>query len=222
MATDLITLNEYLQASGQKLADLELSEQDQITWQITAASQTVRSFTDRDFTLSVDANQAPRQFRYYGAGTLDIDDASAITQVETVPIPSFSGSRVLDVTEWFAMPLETGIYTYIELYSIFLPTGASPEMGFKQNLDNYPAIPYPNMLKVTGTWGWPAIPMPVKQATVLTVQESLRDDAGGYNSEAIAGYSVSRGISRATGNLLVQAVPDQAAALLEPYSRWPV
>lgn len=204
------------------MGDTDAAEQARIDWAVTAASAAVRAYTGLSFQLATEATPGPREFRYYEGGIIDIDEASAVNTVST-KATTWSSSRTLDNSEWFAMPKETPIFTYVEVYTRFLPTGVAPEMGFKNNLDTYPFVPYPTVVVVDATWGWTEIPVQVKQATVFTAADYATTDPAEFNSESIAGYSRSRAPGRLlTMNPIIQPVPDRAAALLEAYTRWAV
>lgn len=222
MSTDLITLDDYLASTGAVIADTDPATQSQITWAITAASQAVRSYVDRDFTLNADAVQAPRSYRYMGAHGLEIDDATSINSV-SLAANQFQTGRVLDSSEWFASAIENpdGVLDSIELYTILSPwSGAgSPEMGFQRNLDTYGAVPYPVVMTVDAVWGWPAIPANVKEAVRLTVADYIADPSP-YNSESIAAYSRSWSSSRTGASMRpINALPDRALSMLDPYLR---
>lgn len=222
MAADLLTLNEYLDFTGQLMADQDAQDLAQIQAIISSASVSVRNYCDRRFELSADASQTPRSFRYTGGVLLDIDDATVVNTV-SLAANQFQTGRVLDTSEWFATAVENpdGIMDNLELYTIISPwSGAgSPEMGFKNNLDNYGAVPYPVLITVNAVWGWPEIPSNVKMAVVLAVAD-FTSDTDAFNSEAIAGYSRSRSAARQGSALKpVEALPDRALALLDPYTR---
>lgn len=221
MGADLLTYNEYLAAVGKAPADLDTSETTRIEWAISAASDAIRSYTDRDFTLNVDAVQGTRTYRYYGHGTLDIDDATSVITVGIAP-QTFSFGRTLESFEYFVSPMESTIFTYIEFFTRFVSRGISPEMGFKQNLDQYPFIPYPVEIQVNAVWGWPEVPKAVKMAAVWGTANFIADPSP-YAAEAIAGYSRSYQRTAARGNILpgqtIQSLPDRAIALLDPYTR---
>jgi hypothetical protein len=215
---DLIGVDDYLTATGQNADDLDLG---QVSWAISAASQTVRDYTDRDFVLVADADQAPRTFTYEGGSELETDDCTAVSQVQIAPT-TFDSGRVMDPTEYFPMKNKNGTIDTIELFTLFGRNRGSysPEMGFTRNLDTLPIIAFPIQLVVTATWGWPEIPLNVKQAMVWGTADFL-SDAGPYNSESIANYSRMVSSSRAAVQI-VNPFPERVLALLTPYVRWPI
>lgn len=221
MAVDLITLTEYMTYTGTNPTDMDSTAQAQIGVAISAASQAIRSYTDRDFTLASQAVPGVRNFRYLGYDTIEIDDAMSVNTV-SIAANQFQTGRTLDSTEWFASAIENpdGVLDSIELYTIFPWGGAgSPEMGFQRNLDNYGFIPYPVVIGVDAAWGWASIPANVKEACVLTVADYTTDPSP-YNAEAIAGYSRSWSSSRTGATIRpVNALPDRALSILDPYTR---
>lgn len=219
---DLITLTEYLAYTDQAIGDLTSDDITRINSTIASASESVRNFCDRNLALFTDEPQTPRQFRYEGYGSIEIDDCTSIASVSTVPT-TFALARTLDPTEWFAQATgKPPVIDYVEFYTRFLAIGASPEMGFKRNLDNYPWVPYPTMVEVDAVWGWPTIPAIVKQATVWTCETYINfKGQSPYDSEAIASYSRSfNQFQPRSRNLMVtQALPELAVAALQPFIR---
>lgn len=214
---DLITQTDYLAATATAVGDIDTQQSSQINWAITAASQAIRDYTDRDFVLTVDAVQGARSYEYLGGFELETDDATSVTQVALAPT-SFDSGRVLDPTEWYAEADKEGVITYLKLLTLFGGRGSySPAMGFRQNLDTLPYINTPVVLTVTGVWGWPEIPANVKMAAVWATADFMSDPAP-YNSESIANYSRSY-ISRAAAGTVTNALPERALALLEGYNR---
>lgn len=221
MLPDLITVDEYLTATGTAPGDVESVQLDQIGWAITATSQAIRDYADRDFVLSDDATQGPRTFVYEGGFEIEIDDAIDVTQVD-IAATTFDMGRTLDPTEWFGIKNKDGTIDRLQLLTLFGRAGYDPQMGFKSNLDTLPVIYYPISITVTGTWGWNEIPPNVKQAAVWGAADFM-SAAEPYNSEAIANYShtLSNVRSGAAG-ITTNSLPDRALALLEGYLRWQV
>lgn len=224
MATgDLLTVTDYLTATGQNPSDVQAVDQAQIEMAITDASDAIRSFCDRDFTLQTDAVQAPKQYRWRGGDSLEIDDATVVNSVSLVA-NQFNSGRMLSNTEWWASSVENpdGILDYIEFYTI-LPFGLSdPQMGFTWNADNYPGFFGPVILSVDANWGWVRIPHRVRRAAVITTTAFVDEGDEEYTAESIAGYSRSTIGSRSGTPRPINALPNKAIALLDAYSRWPI
>lgn len=215
---DLLTLSEYKTYLG--IDPTDNRDDAQITALLAAASQAVRSYTDRKFEIA--AGATTRVFQYDGSGFLDIDDATAITKVETdAGVLGASPLYELDVQEYTPMPYrESGTdqpYYYLVIHSgRWLP--ASPEMGFERNMDRLGYIERQPLISVTATYGWLAIPEDVKLATAWTIssikQEPQSDE---LSSEAISGFS--RSWNRGIPTTVRLALPGNARDLLAPYVR---
>lgn len=207
--TNLITLEEFLDAQGKLLADLEDNEIRAAEAAIRSASEAIRTYTDRDFgTPSVTGD---RVYAYDESGILDIDDASAVTELTLI---NDSQERTLTSLEWRAQPYGAPVYTWIDVTA---PYGfsRSPEMGFNRNEDVYYSEAFPGaqpLIRVTGTWGWPVVPADVKRATIWTAA-AMAGSAEDYISEAISGYS------RTKGFVPTESITKRAQAILAPYIR---
>lgn len=212
MLADLITLAEYRVAAGYDPTNTY--DDAKISQWIPFASESIRSFTERDFGAPVVTEQ--RTFEYDGSGFLDIDDAAEITDV-TVDDVSLSSD------EWSAEPGrrdDAPVFTYIRLPCYIGWTSGSPEMGFERNLDVYyrerNLYQLPSLIKVTGTWGWSFIPGDIKMSAIWTLQEWLSRPSGeGLSSEAIEGWSRAWG---GTANAAM-AIPARARDILATYSK---
>jgi hypothetical protein len=221
MASDLITLNDYLTATGGSIDELETPQQAQLERAISSASSIIRNYLDRDVKLaSEDATPATRTFRYNGGGLLDIDDATEVTSVATAITPASPASRVLQPQEWAASATSSNlpVLDTIELWTR-LPFAQSPAMGFQWNEDTYGWRFYPVSLDVTAIWGWAEIPLDLQQAVVWQVADVITPESP-YISEAIDGYSHSMREARGTTNVgPINAVSGRVQALLDPYVR---
>lgn len=218
---DILTLSELKTARG----ETGTANDTQYTWFLAVASTLFRNFTQRDLASAIVTED--RTFLYDGSGYLDIDDAATINTVKVL-VPN-GNDLVLDSTyQWIAMPPrrdDSPVYTYLILPGVGATPGFSPQMGFTRNLDVYYAdrggVPqYPPTIKVNAVWGWPTVPMDIKQAAVWTINDWLdRDDEGSdLTSEAIAGYARSwaRGSEDIPAGL---AIPGRARDVLAFYSK---
>lgn len=230
MASDLITITEYAASTGRDLRQLTDVDTNRIEANITAASIMIRNYLDRDLTLAADAVAGPRVFRYYGHGSLDTDDFTAINSVSLVPNAWSGATRTLQPFEYLAMSSLSSlpVMDTIEIWTM-LPFGESPAMGFQWNADTYGYRPNPLLITVDAVWGWPSFPPDIKQAAVWTVGE-LMTPATPYVQESIAGYSrtLQRTPRGGGGNdgggpvnpaSLENAIPGRAQAILSPYIR---
>jgi len=188
---------------------------------ISYVTDAIKSFTERDFGAPTVTEI--RTFEYDGSGFLDIDDASAITDV-TLSFPT--GTDVLlPTTDWIAKPQrrdDSPVYSYINLPCWAGQGYGSPEMGFMYNLDVYvrdhPYGVWSPTVKVTATWGWPVVPGDVKQAAIWTIEEwEARSSGEGVSAEAIAGWSRSWGSK--SGATSAMALSSRAMDLLARYTK---
>ncbi len=217
MAADLLTISDYYAALGRDASELDADERARAQWSITAASNVIRGYCDRDLTLNTDAIQGSRSFRYYGHELLEVDDCTSVSQVSIASTPWAPVTRILDPSEWLSGPYNATIQTYIEMQTR-LPFPASPEMGFKWNADRYGYRPHPSILSVTAVWGWPDIPWDIKQATIWVIGE-IEASYLPYNQEAIENYSRTVQPRSAAGTAPPGAISVRAASLLDPYAR---
>lgn len=218
---DLLTLNEYKTYAGIPVSDTQYDSQ--LTAMLGAASQAIRTYTDRSFDTSLVTEE--RQFEYDGSGYLDIDDATAVSAV-AFTYPTYSPDIVLDALQWRAMPFGGSVYYYVVMPQAVY--GMSPEMGFMRNLDVAAREgrllgPLP-LVKVTATWGWPAVPEDVKQATLWTMEDWGAGPAGsttpGVVSEAIEGYARTFGNRQGQSSInMLMGVPNRAKDILAAYQK---
>ncbi len=213
---DLITLAEFKVSQG--IDPLDTRDDPRNTQWISFVSDAIRAYTERDFGVTVVTEQ--RTFEYDGSGYLDIDDASAVTDVTfTYPL---SADIVIPATDWAAKPQrrdDAPMYYYILMVGGY---GVNPAMGFMRNLDVWCAehcFSPPPLIKVTGTWGWSSVPGVVKMAAILTMQEWIERPSGeGLTSEAIEGWSRSWS-GKGNNAAAAVAIPQRARDLLAAYDK---
>lgn len=158
-------MNEYATAAELK-ASISLSSETfadaDISRALTAASRGVDNATDRRFWADTTADKV----RYY-TPTSDrvwIDDLVTLTtlEVDTGLNGSFSETWTVD-TDFFLGPLNAAEdgwpYT-----SIRVPAHSS----------RWLPADYPRTVKVTGKYGWPAVPDTVKHATMIIASKLVK------------------------------------------------
>lgn len=176
---------------------------------IKRASTAVRNWTERDFGTANETET--RSYEYDGSGYLDIDDASAVTELSI----TYAGfTRPLTADDWRAQPYEGPVYTYIVMPGQY--GSASSAMGFRYNLDVYAlegrVLTLPLTVDVTATFGWPEVPEDVKQAVIWTVA-SFKSNPAPTVSQSIEGFSQS------VGSAPLEAIPVRAKELLAAYQK---
>lgn len=209
----MMTLAEYKAAIG-KTIDPDPSD-PKITFALASASSLIRNYTGLSFEVTGPSPMATtRRYEYDGSGYLDIDECQAITGLSAESGYSGLSSPVITLTsdDWSAYPLNGPVKTWIRL-GIGGGFGISPAMGFNYNLDTlYDRYTIkPNIISVTGSWGWAEIPDDVKQAVIWTVS-SLTETERPYTQESIENYSRTRGGADAE-----EPIPLRAQAVLQSY-----
>lgn len=120
---------------------------------IESASRMIDGFTARNFS---NAGTAVRNFAATDAINLIIDDAITVTEVASTDEIGDTYT-IWDVTDYQLEPLNgvaDGLY--------------SPFTGIRAVNDYlWPVVDQQALVRITGTWGWPTIPVAVKQATVI-------------------------------------------------------
>lgn len=214
---DLITLTELKTALGIPDPSAEHPDDAKNAAAISAATEIIRTYTDRTFDITPPAAVATsRQFEYDGSGYLDIDDAQTITTVSAIYDSTFNPtSRPLNAFEWSARPFNKPVKFWLQLPDSPYAQG-SPAMGFKYNADTYSeygrSLEY-SIIEVTAVWGWPEIPADIRQAVIWTTLH-LAENPKSYIAESIEGYSRAYSIG---GGTVDDVLPDRARQVLLPY-----
>ena len=202
---EIITLNQLKDSLSIPYSDT--TKDLKLEQAITSASSAIRTYVDRDFGTDIVTEQ--RSYSYDGSGILEIDDcaANSITAVTVA-------DRALSTREYLAHPQRRSPVNY---WIVLAPAyGISPAMGFTWNLDTYylyaNPITYQLTVKVTADWGWPQIPADIQQAAIYTAA-AMAETPKPYVSQNFESYSVQM------ANPMVDAIPERACALLNPYQR---
>lgn len=151
-------LKSALSLTGETFADAEISVA------LTAASRGIEQATNRRFWVDADA----LQIRYYtpcGADVLFIDDLVTLTALDI----STNGNNVFDQTwvlntEFTLEPLNAATEDPARPFTTIRANLLSPRFFW----------PYPRSVRVTGKFGWPAIPTQIKEATIMLAAKLLR------------------------------------------------
>jgi hypothetical protein len=120
---------------------------------IESASRMIDGFTARTFS---NAGTATRNFAATDEINLIIDDAITVTEVASTD--EVGGTYTIwDVTDYQLEPINSrsdGLYM--------------PFTGIRAVNDYlWPVVDYQALVRITGTWGFPAVPIAVKQATII-------------------------------------------------------
>jgi hypothetical protein len=167
---------------------------------LDAASRKVDEFCGRRFYLDVDANQV----RYYSPDdpyTLRIDDISVITTLKSDDAGdgTFENTWTLN-TDYVREPLNAA--SDLEPWSKLCvhPSGA-----------HFFPTGFPRSVELTGQFGWPAVPSPVRTATKMVAHrflKRLREAPHG-----VVGFGMDGAVVR------MMSIDPDVEDLLTPYSR---
>lgn len=167
---------------------------------IEAASRHVDGWCDRRFF------QETATVRYYTAEFSDwlpVDDLVSVTSLET----DADGDRVYE-DSWASTDYD------LEPYNAALANIARPYTSLRVTPDGDYAFPTIRKgVKITGTWGWSAVPDAVTEATILHATRLFRRKDSPYG---VAGQGDFGRVA-----LLPRIDPD-VQALLMPYVKWAV
>ena len=122
---------------------------------INSASRMIDQYCNRYF-YSTSAGEV-RYFKANDAYNCWIDDCQTITEVRTAQSNPITYNQIWASTDFQTIPANTyanGAYQpitgLIAVYNYFFPTWQES-----------------NLVQVTGTWGWPSIPEPIKFACII-------------------------------------------------------
>lgn len=206
-AVDLCSLSDVRQALEMPASDT--TRDALIGTLITVYSQAIMNEVNREFAPVTGSIGTPttRRFRLeLGSYRLDLDPYDLQTVSSVVVAPEGSSPQTLtDVTEFQAQPVTKpdGTYTSIEfshlLTSIFTSTTAV-RFGYC-------------LVDVSGVWGFPSIPVTVKDACILSVTSAMRRDIGAF------GLAETDAIQLATERSMSYGLPPAARRMLNSYRR---
>lgn len=190
-----LELKATLSLSGETFADAD------ITLALTAASRGIDNYCNRRFFLDGDASQE----RFYSPShprIVAIDDLVLLTQldVDVDGDGTFEQAWTLN-THFVAEPLNAAAEGKPWTTFCVHPRGA-----------RYFPTYQPRSVKVTGKFGWAAVPEPIKEATVVLASKLMR-----RAREAPFGV-VTVGIDEGTAMRIARTDPD-VAFLAGPYCR---
>jgi len=121
---------------------------------LSDVSRLIEEYTGRRYWDS--AAGTVRYFTAASAAVLFVDDATTITAVET----DEDGDRTYEHT-WAATDYDKLPYNASELNKPYTRLRVTPTGNY-----SFPAG-VPKGVKITGTWGWPAVPALVREMTLL-------------------------------------------------------
>lgn len=124
---------------------------------IEAVSRAIDAYCNRQFYKTT--TSTARYFTAEDGAYLEVPDLVSVTTLVT----DEDGDRTYETT-WAATDYDLWPYNASEVYRPYTELRVTP-----QGTNSFPTLP--KGVKITGQWGWPAIPPEIVEATVL---ESLR------------------------------------------------
>lgn len=171
---------------------------------ITVASRWVEKYCGRQFHDS----GAIASARYYDplGMVVPIDDCRSITTVQVDT--GDNGLHETTTTDYQPLPAYgrdplLGDVPYTELLAL-------SGLTWRYDLDRRGSV------KVTGLWGWSAVPDDVKRATAILTQDLLRDPESQFGGLAVAGDGIVLGAripTRVTGLLAMYVRPGRTLGI---------
>jgi hypothetical protein len=140
-----------------------------------------------------------------GRATFGIHDLQSATTV--ILHPETTNPVTVASTDYQLEPWvqPDGVYTAIRI-SPWIPLVSLRQLKFGRA-----------ELQITGTWGYPTIPEPVKRACVVTVRSWLRKDAQAMAGSAVSGYYSGQELPAALPT--TYALPAAALRMLNRYQK---
>jgi len=176
---------------------------------ISTYSYAVMDEVDREFAPITGSVGTPetRRFRLsFGEYRLDLAPYDLAT-ISTVTLhPESTAPVALDVTRQYqGHPIvkQDGVYTSIQFSSIMTGVFTS------QTAINFGYV----LVDVSGVWGFPSVPNPVKQATIIAVTSAMRRDITQFD------LSIDEGGSIRPDSVGTFGLPPASRRLLSPYRR---
>jgi hypothetical protein len=173
-AGDLTTLA-AVQEHRQKLDTSNTTQDAIIESLITVASGLITNYTQREFIEHSGSGSTPtaRTYRYEGRGVLPLgqDDAQSVTQVRIDT--DTDNPTTLEDTQYKLWPTRRrdGVVTALHLVNI--PVAQHTVQAW----------PIYREVEVTGTWGWPSVPVQVERACILLVMDLLSRTSSWRNND---------------------------------------
>lgn len=172
-----------------------------ITALIPVATRVIADWTEREFVPTAGLGST-RRFAVRSSlvplAPFDLQSVSSVTWD-----PAGSPATVAS-TDYRLLPETSvdGVHSSLLLSGwVFAATATSLAFGF-------------NEIDVTGTWGFPAVPVSVRQAAVVSIRSWLRRDLDSYGQVADNGMRVLQPQPFGTYKL-----PAAAKAMLDPFCR---
>lgn len=206
-AGDLCSLSDVRLALETPTAD---TSRDALTSAlITIYSQAICNDVNREFAPVTGSVGTPTTRRFHvpaGQYRLDLDPYDLQTCSSITVNPELTSPTTLTVTDQYILHPITkpdGVWTSVEfsrLVTSLYTSQTAVRYGYA-------------LVDVTGVWGFPAVPVAVKQACVLSVTSAMRRDISAF------GMDVEEAMQLATERASNYGIPPAARRLLNSYRR---
>ncbi len=158
MAHEYLTLDEFKVAG--ELKGLSFMDYD-ATGSIASASRAIEEYCDRVFWLGSSTSEV-RYFTPLEHGSVRIDDVVSIGTVQTDYDGDGTYEQTWATTDYSVYPLNAAAFD-------------KPYEELRARPYRYPKFPcWDGAVKVTGQFGWPAVPAQVKTATMLLSEKLVK------------------------------------------------
>lgn len=159
MASDYLTLTELKNTA--ELSSFQFADYD-AQRAITSACRGIDEYTGRYFYTSSGTQQM--LYEWHGARCVEIDDLVSLGTVEV----DYDRNGTYETT-W-----TQGTSFLLEPYNAAFTGKPYEELGLLPLAVYHRPTWYPALIRVTGTFGWPAVPEPVKEAATILATRFLR------------------------------------------------
>ena len=206
-AGDLVTRSEVRTAL--ELPASDTSRDSLIDSLISTYSRAILDETDREFAPVTGSVGTPttRRFRLpFGEYRLELAPYDLATISTVVLHPESSAPITLTATTQYQghpVAKPDGVFTSIQFSALMTGIFTS------QTAINFGHV----LVDVSGVWGFPSVPAPVKQATIIAVTSAMRRDISAFD------LAIDEGSSLRPDPIGTFGLPPASRRLLAPYRR---
>ena len=190
----LAEVKDTLELTGETFADPDIERA------LASASSGIDKLTERRFWLDADTSRV----RYYtpdDPGVLRVDDLAVLTSLASSPAGAAFTTAWVENTDFVLEPLNAS-------------ADDEPWTTVRVHPSSGRALPcVPRSVKVTGQFGWPALPPGVKDATIILTSKLVRRVREAPFGVIMLGADVAMRIARSDPDVMF---------LIGPYMRYPV
>jgi len=166
---------------------------------VTSSSRMIDRYCGRTFYQVTEARTFATEDDIYSLQMGPFDDLVSITTLKTDPTGAGVYSTTIGATSYQLVPYNGPQYEepYTSLQLLGGVQWPVPTFNMRQNT-----------VEITGVWGWPAVPLDVKQACRIIVAEIAKLESAPLGVAGFGEFGVVR---------VSQTMPPRARQLLQPY-----